>query len=106
MFRYPADAFDTDLARPSGKCRHYPLADQADGRGRVGVHAQRDVRKLGRGSKIAIDATRKWPEEDGPSVFPPMNRTLLEQGAPQAFARVDRQWGELVRNWRPATRKA
>jgi hypothetical protein len=29
-----------------------------------------------------------------------MNRTLLEEGAPQAFARVDKQWGELVRNWR------
>ena len=29
-----------------------------------------------------------------------MNRALLEKGAPEAFARVDRQWGELVRNWR------
>jgi 3-polyprenyl-4-hydroxybenzoate decarboxylase len=57
--------------------------------------------KLGSGSKIAIDATRQWPEENGPSVFPAMNRTLLEEGAPQAFARVDKQWGELVRNWRP-----
>ena len=56
--------------------------------------------KMGRGSKIAIDATRKWPEENGPSVFPEMNRSLLEKGAPEAFSRVDRQWGELVRNWR------
>ncbi len=55
----------------------------------------------GRTSKIAIDATRQWPEEGGREKFPPWNRTLLEQGAPNAFARVDEQWGEFVRNWRP-----
>jgi len=55
----------------------------------------------GKTSKIAIDATRRWPEEGGPETFPRWNRTLLEQGAPQAFARVDEQWGELNRNWRP-----
>jgi 4-hydroxy-3-polyprenylbenzoate decarboxylase len=57
--------------------------------------------KRGKTSKIAIDATRRWPEEGGPETFPRWNRTLLEQGAPQAFARVDEQWGELNRNWRP-----
>lgn len=58
----------------------------------------------GRTSKIAIDATRQWPEEDGPAVFPAMNRTLLETGAPQAFARVDDQWGQAIRDWRPTSR--
>ncbi len=52
-------------------------------------------------SKIAIDATRQWAEEGGREKFPPWNRTVLQQGAPNAFARVDEQWGEFVRNWRP-----
>lgn len=56
--------------------------------------------RRGRTSKIAIDATRQWPEEGGPKKFPPLNRTLLESGAPEVFATVDERWGELVRNWR------
>ena len=55
-----------------------------------------------RGSKIAIDATRQWPEEGGPADFPRMNRALLEAGAPDAIGRVDSKWGELIRDWRPA----
>jgi len=58
--------------------------------------------KRGKTSKIAIDATRRWPEEGGRDTFPSWNRTLLEEGAPNAFARADGQWGELNRNWRPA----
>jgi len=54
----------------------------------------------GRTSKIAIDATRQWPEEGGPKVFPSLNRALLESGAPDAFATVDERWGEQVRSWR------
>jgi len=54
----------------------------------------------GRTSKIAIDATRQWPEEGGPETFPPLNRALLESGAPDAFATVDERWAELIRNWR------
>ncbi len=57
--------------------------------------------KTGRGSKIAIDATRQWPEEGGPSAFPPSNRRLLETGAPGAFVRVDQKFPELIRDWRP-----
>jgi UbiD family decarboxylase len=56
--------------------------------------------RRGRTSKIAIDATRQWPEEGGPQTFPPLNRTLLESGAPDVFEKVDERWGELVRNWR------
>ncbi len=54
----------------------------------------------GRGSKIAIDATRQWPEEGGPENFPRWNRTLLEEGAPDAIANVDAKWGEMIRDWR------
>ena len=55
--------------------------------------------KRGQTNKIAIDATRQWPEENGPAVFPPMNRSLLEQGAPEAFSQVDEKWGKLIRSW-------
>jgi 4-hydroxy-3-polyprenylbenzoate decarboxylase len=56
--------------------------------------------KKGRGSKISIDATRQWPEEGGPENPPEMNRTLLEEGAPDAFVTLDHEWGELIRDWR------
>lgn len=55
--------------------------------------------KRGLTNKIAIDATRQWPEEAGPAFYPPMNRALLEQGAPDAFPRVDEKWGKLIRGW-------
>lgn len=54
----------------------------------------------GRTSKIAIDATRQWPDEGGPASFPELNETLLKQGAPDSFARVDQKWGALIRDWR------
>jgi len=55
--------------------------------------------KRGQTNKIAIDATRQWPEENGPTVFPAMNRTLLEEGAPNAFNQLDKKWGKLIREW-------
>ncbi len=48
-------------------------------------------------SKIVIDATRQWPEEGGPSVYPERNRTLLQRGAPGVFERVDAKYGDLIR---------
>lgn len=56
--------------------------------------------KEGRTSKIAIDATRRWPNEGGPASFPPLNRTLLIDGAPEAFAKAEANWGEVIRRWR------
>ena len=50
-------------------------------------------------SKIVIDATRQWPEEGGPKVYPELNRARLEKLAPESFARADAKWGELIRNW-------
>lgn len=52
-----------------------------------------------RTSKIVIDATRQWPEEGGPKSFPRTNRSLLEEGAPDAFARVDARWDEIIDRW-------
>ena len=42
----------------------------------------------GTSSKLIIDATRQWPEEGGPEVYPELNRTLLEELAPDAFDRA------------------
>jgi len=53
-------------------------------------------------SNIVIDATKQWPEEGGPEVYPERNRVLLEQGAPDAIAEADAQFGELLREWGPA----
>ncbi len=53
----------------------------------------------GRTSKIVIDATRQWPEEGGRESFPETNRSLLEQGAPNAFAEVNAEYLQLLRSW-------
>ncbi len=53
----------------------------------------------GKTSKIVIDATRQWPEEGGPDVYPELNRTLLERGAPDAMAQVDAKWGDLIKGY-------
>ena len=53
----------------------------------------------GKTSKIVIDATRQWPEEGGPDVYPELNRTLLERGAPDAMAQVDAKWGDLIKEY-------
>jgi 4-hydroxy-3-polyprenylbenzoate decarboxylase len=52
-------------------------------------------------SKIVIDATRQLPEEGGPAVYPELNRTLFDRGAPNAIAQVDVKWGERLANYRP-----
>ena len=52
--------------------------------------------KRGRSSKIVIDATKQWPEEGGPENYAELNRTLLEELAPESFANVDEKWGDVV----------
>jgi 4-hydroxy-3-polyprenylbenzoate decarboxylase len=53
----------------------------------------------GKSSKLVIDATRQWPEEGGPEVFPELNRTLLEELAPDAFDVAIGNWGEVINGW-------
>jgi 3-polyprenyl-4-hydroxybenzoate decarboxylase len=55
---------------------------------------------IGRGSKVAIDATWQLPEEGKVRPKPEMNRTLVETRAPEAFRQVDKKWGTLIRNWK------
>ena len=47
-------------------------------------------------SKIVIDATKQWPEEGGPKTFPELNRTLLEELAPESFELAERKWGDVI----------
>jgi 4-hydroxy-3-polyprenylbenzoate decarboxylase len=56
-------------------------------------------------SKIVIDATRQWPEEGGPKSFPRTNRATLMEGAPDAFARVDAKWADLINHWESGARR-
>jgi len=51
-------------------------------------------------SKIIIDATRQLPAEGGPKSFPPLNRNLLKEKAPQSFEIVERKWSEYLKNLR------
>lgn len=53
----------------------------------------------GQSSKLVIDATKKWPEEGGPEVFPKLNRALLEELAPNAFDRTFAKWGKVINQW-------
>lgn len=50
-------------------------------------------------SKIVIDATRPWPEENGPDVYPKLNREWLQELCPDAFPRIDRKISELLKDW-------
>ncbi len=47
-------------------------------------------------SKIVIDATKQWPEEGGPEKFAELSRTLLEELAPESFARAEEKWGDII----------
>ena len=50
----------------------------------------------GKTSKMIIDATVKWPEEGGPEQYAKLNRTLLEELAPESFDLVDEKWGDVI----------
>ncbi len=51
-----------------------------------------------RSSKIVIDATRQWPEEGGPKIFPEYSREVLARHDPEIFDRIDAKWGDLIKN--------
>jgi 3-polyprenyl-4-hydroxybenzoate decarboxylase len=50
-------------------------------------------------AKIIIDATKQWPEEGGPTVYPEYNRELLTRLAPGSFAIVDQNWERYLKGW-------
>jgi UbiD family decarboxylase len=56
-------------------------------------------------SKIIIDATRQWPEEGGPEVYPELNRTLLTKLAPQSWEGVDAKWADMLEDWEKLRRR-
>ena len=51
-------------------------------------------------SKIVIDATRQLPGEGGREQFPKTNRELLVEGAPEAFADVEKLFQDALANWK------
>lgn len=56
-------------------------------------------------SKIIVDATRQWPEEGGPEEYPALNRTLLNELAPESWARLDARWGDMLADWQRLRRR-
>ncbi len=61
-----------------------------------GMPLDPSVDEQGQVSKIVIDATVPWPEEGGPEEFAKLNRTLLEELAPESFKLVDEKWGDII----------
>jgi 4-hydroxy-3-polyprenylbenzoate decarboxylase len=55
--------------------------------------------KWGLSSKMVIDATRQLESEGGPSSWAPLNRELLEKGAPGVFDLVDTNWEAYLKNF-------
>jgi 4-hydroxy-3-polyprenylbenzoate decarboxylase len=68
-----------------------------DGRGIIIDPSQREPRKT---SKIAIDATRQWPEEGGPDVFAGNSRDLLNELQPGAIPDSARLYAALLNGWK------
>jgi 4-hydroxy-3-polyprenylbenzoate decarboxylase len=51
-------------------------------------------------AKIVIDATKQWPEEGGPKIYPERNRDLLAKLAPKALPDVEANWQHYLDGWR------
>jgi UbiD family decarboxylase len=49
-------------------------------------------------SKMIIDATRQLPSEGGPSQWPAVSRTILEDHSPDTFKLVAERWPEYWKN--------
>ena len=51
-------------------------------------------------SKIAIDATRQWPEEGGPDVFAGNSRDLMNELQPDAISDSAQLYAALLNGWK------
>ncbi|MEQ1800838.1 MAG: UbiD family decarboxylase domain-containing protein [Gammaproteobacteria bacterium] len=58
------------------------------------------LRKRPLSSNIVIDATKQWPEEGGPSIYPERNRDLLTRLAPDSWQLVDGNWDRYLKYWK------
>tara|TARA_B100000700_G_scaffold73784_1_gene82356 strand:+ start:2441 stop:3901 length:1461 start_codon:yes stop_codon:yes gene_type:complete len=54
------------------------------------------ARNRGKSSRILIDATRQLPEENGPDVYPKLNREHLLEHDPEILELVNEKWGHLI----------
>ena len=57
------------------------------------------LNKRGLTSKMVIDATRQFAEENGPPSWPPISRDLLTEGAPNLFDEVDAKFDDFIPDW-------
>jgi len=69
------------------------------GRGIIIDPSTREPRKT---SKIAIDATRQWPEEGGPAKFAANSRDLLNALQPRAIPDTAALYAALLDGWKKA----
>jgi 4-hydroxy-3-polyprenylbenzoate decarboxylase len=67
------------------------------GRGIIIDPSQRKKRET---SKIAIDATRQWPEEGGPNIFAGNSRDLLNELQPDAISDSAQRYAALLNGWK------
>jgi 3-polyprenyl-4-hydroxybenzoate decarboxylase len=51
----------------------------------------------GLSTKMVIDATQQFAQENGPPSWPPLNRDLLEEQCPDLMDLVDEKWSQ---HWR------
>ena len=54
------------------------------------------AKNRGKSSRILIDATRQLPEENGPDVYPKLNREHLVEHDPEILELVKEKWGHLI----------
>ena len=54
------------------------------------------AKNRGKSSRILIDATRQLPEENGPDVYPKLNREHLLEHDPEILELVKEKWGHLI----------
>ena len=64
-----------------------------------GMVVDPSTKQEGLTSKIIIDATRQLPSEGGPESWPPVSRSLLKEGAPDALKLVEDKWDEYLKDW-------
>jgi UbiD family decarboxylase len=86
--------FDDVMAAVGARWQPGPASLIVDGTRGMRLDPSAANRELG--SKIVIDATKKLPSEGGPAVYPKLNRALLEELAPDAFAQVESKWDVYV----------
>ena len=92
------DVLDTSEVLHAVGSRWQPSAHAFTAQSRITM-PDPSLPKRGMTSKIVMDATRQFPEEGGPPIWPAVSRSLLEESAPNLFDQVDENWENYLENW-------